>query len=77
MTKSSSRQTLDDLFWSMAFDRNLTPFASETRLDDFRFDPRLGYQEDFNGHKAFFDHAVTRSFRRTSRALLTSKEVSY
>lgn len=69
------RQTLDDLFRAMALDRKLKPFASETRLDDLALTQDLATKEIwFNDRNAFFDHAVTRSFRPTVIAIAKISE---
>jgi hypothetical protein len=46
--------------------RKLKPFASETRLDDLALTQDMATREIcHDNRKAFFDHAVTSSFRRT------------
>ena len=51
----------------MTVRRKLKPFASETRLDDLALTQDMATKEICpNDRKAFFDHAVTHSFRRTA-----------
>jgi hypothetical protein len=49
----------------MTIRRKLKPFASETRLDDLALAQNMATEVCPNDRKAFFDHAVARSFRRT------------